>query len=350
MPFLHNCWYMAAWAEALQPGTLVARTIIGLPLLLHRADDGRVVVSDDRCPHRFAPLSRGTAPGGGIVRCGYHGLEFDLATGDCVHNPHGRNLIPKQMKVRTYPVIERHGIVWLWLSDAPPDLDMIPDYAVLDAPGDHVSRRDHMVMDVPFDLIVDNLVDCSHVNFLHDGILGNSAMNAAGTTVEQDENTLTVRRYMRNVPPPGVHDRLFRGDGANVDHWLDFRWNLPSSLLLDTGITVPGGGRAEGTGYFGAHILTPETETTTHYFTCASRWNVTPGSENEAVRQELADLRLYAFQQQDEPMIRAQYASMLAMPTKTRQVLIETDIGVVRWRRLLEAALELEHRIVRQEA
>lgn len=338
MPFLRNCWYMAGWSEAVASGESIARTIIGLPLLLHRRDsDRQLVAGDDRCPHRFAPLSMGQSLGGGRVRCGYHGLEFDLETGACVHNPHGRNLIPRQLKVKTYPVVERHGIIWLWPGEREPDPAMIPDYAVLEVPGEHVSRRDHMVMDVPYDLIVDNLVDCSHVNFLHDGILGNVEMNAAGTTVEQCGQTLTVKRYMRNVPPPGVHDRLFRNDGARVDHWLNFRWDLPSSLLLDTGITTPGGDREEGTGYFGVHILTPETETTTHYHTCASRWNVMPGSEAEQTRRELADLRLYAFQEQDEPMIRAQLASMRAMPAGTRQVLIETDIGVVRWRRIYDA-------------
>ena len=52
-PFLRNCWYMAAWAEAIAPGAGVARTIIGLPILLHRRmDDGRVLAIDDRCPHR----------------------------------------------------------------------------------------------------------------------------------------------------------------------------------------------------------------------------------------------------------------------------------------------------------
>lgn len=334
-PFLRNCWYMAGWSEAIAPGDSLSRTIIGLPILLHRRDsDARLLASDDRCPHRFAPLSMGRSLGGGRVQCGYHGLEFDLESGQCIRNPHGRNLIPKQLRLRTYEIVERYGIIWLWPGDAEADEKTIPDYAVLDTPSEYVSRRDHMRMDVPYDLIVDNLVDCSHVNFLHDGILGNVEMNAAGTTIEQAGETLTVKRYMRNVPPPGVHDRLFRNDGASVDHWLNFRWNLPSSLLLDTGITVPGGSREEGTGYFGVHILTPETATTTHYHTCASRWNVTPGSEVEDVRRELADLRLFAFQQQDEPMIRAQFASMQSMPAATRQVLIETDIGVARWRKI----------------
>jgi vanillate O-demethylase monooxygenase subunit len=185
-PFLRECWYMAVWSEAIATGEGLARTIIGLPILLHRrSDDGRVLAVDERCPHRFAPLSMGQIIAPGVVRCGYHGLEFDLATGRCLRNPHGRNLVPKQMQVRSYAVVERDHILWLWPGDGIPDESLIPDYSVLRDLGPTVSRRDHMTMSVPFDLIVDNLVDCSRVNFLHDSILGNAAMNAAGTTVTQ---------------------------------------------------------------------------------------------------------------------------------------------------------------------
>jgi phenylpropionate dioxygenase-like ring-hydroxylating dioxygenase large terminal subunit len=59
MSFLTNTWYMAAWAEEVG-ASLLRRKIISLPVVLYRLESGRVAALEDRCPHRFAPLSRGT--------------------------------------------------------------------------------------------------------------------------------------------------------------------------------------------------------------------------------------------------------------------------------------------------
>ena len=59
--FLRNVWYMAAWAEEVGEG-LLSRRIAGRKLVLFRAADGTPVALEDRCPHRFAPLSLGQAP------------------------------------------------------------------------------------------------------------------------------------------------------------------------------------------------------------------------------------------------------------------------------------------------
>jgi phenylpropionate dioxygenase-like ring-hydroxylating dioxygenase large terminal subunit len=88
MKWLLNCWYAAAWADELASGGRLARTFLDTPLLLWCDEGGRRRALVDRCPHRFAPLSRGKIEQD-AVRCGYHGLAFDGVTGQCVHNPHG---------------------------------------------------------------------------------------------------------------------------------------------------------------------------------------------------------------------------------------------------------------------
>lgn len=337
MEFLRNTWYLVAWSGELTPDTMLSRTVLERPLLLTRDADGRPVALDDRCPHRFAPLSRGRFDGRTIT-CGYHGLEFDTS-GACVRNPHGAGVVPRAAAVTAHTVVERHGAVWWWAGDREPDHGLLPDFGTLDA-EDTTTRRDHLVMDVPYDLIVDNLLDCSHTSFLHDGILGNSAMLDTATTVRQDGDTVNVVRESASVPPPGMFDMLFHDDGAPVDTWTDFRWNAPSHLLLDVGVTTPGRPRSEGVGYLGTHILTPETASTTHYFTTASHWGVRPGTETPQMRLKISDLRRFAFEEQDEPMIRAQHATIAAFArcedTAPEPVLLETDSGVVRWRRIMD--------------
>src|SRR5689334_18275971 len=115
MQYLRNAWYVAMWGETLAD-TLVPRTILNEPVVFYRTADGRPVALTDRCPHRFPPLHRGRRIGADRIRCGYHGLEFDRS-GACVRNPHGDGRLPPA-KVRVYPVVEKHSILWIWMGDA----------------------------------------------------------------------------------------------------------------------------------------------------------------------------------------------------------------------------------------
>lgn len=340
MQFLKNAWYMAAWAQDVQVGELLPRTIIGVPLVFYRSNDGEVRALMDRCPHRFAPLSRGKLNDRGIA-CGYHGLEFDHE-GACVRNPHPSGKIPTRAKVPVYPVVERDTIAWIWMGDREPDESLIPDFSILTS-SNNVTRRDYLLMDASFDLIVDNLLDCSHTSFLHQGVLGTDGMIAAPTKIAQSGDTVNVSRRIGNVEPPAMFDMQFKQDGKPVDTWTDFRWDVPSSLLLDVGVTGPNEPRERGTGYFGVHILTPETETTSHYHTSAARWNIRPDSETDEVRDLISDMRKFAFEEQDEPMVRAQQDIITRTGAHDGdQVMLETDVGIVRWRRIMDKLLRDE--------
>jgi phenylpropionate dioxygenase-like ring-hydroxylating dioxygenase large terminal subunit len=90
--YLRNAWYVAAWSEALGPNGVLSITILKEPLVLYRQGDGEVVALEDRCAHRFAPLSMGQVVGGNRIQCPYHGLEYDK-TGGCVLQPHGNKNI-----------------------------------------------------------------------------------------------------------------------------------------------------------------------------------------------------------------------------------------------------------------
>src|SRR5690606_30387971 len=115
MNVLKNCWYMAGWDVDCQSTAITARTIAGIPLAIWRDDNGQPAAIVDRCPHRFVPLSKGKCLPNGSVQCGYHGLEFD-GSGRCTRNPHGDGKIPRAARVQSFPVIERYGIIWVWLG------------------------------------------------------------------------------------------------------------------------------------------------------------------------------------------------------------------------------------------
>src|SRR5271154_645098 len=110
--FIRNSWYVAAIPNEVG-ATPLARTILGDPVVMFRKKDGKVVALRDRCAHRMLPLSLGKVSGDEI-QCAYHGFVYDC-TGKCVHVP-GLKHVPSIAKVQTYPVIERHGYVWIWMG------------------------------------------------------------------------------------------------------------------------------------------------------------------------------------------------------------------------------------------
>ncbi len=343
MVFLRNTWYAAAWSADVAPGTLLGRTICEEPVVVGRTESGVLTALYDRCPHRFAALSSGKVVDEHI-ECVYHGLRFDVS-GACVHNPHGNKKIPPAATCRRFPVIEKHSIVWIWMGDAEPQPAEIPDFSILDvAAPDSVTKRDYIMMNAGYELITNNLLDLSHVNSLHDGLLGNAAANDAEITVESDGSTVTARRFAKNVPVPKFMDLIFRQDGRNVDFWNEIRWNAPACMLLYAGVTEPETGKAAGTGFRGIHLLTPETEYTTHYMFTAVRDNPPLRSPEEevAIRDEISRLRRFIFETQDEPMIATQQKRIRQAPDTPRPALLSIDAGPVRALRILHDRITQE--------
>lgn len=336
-PYILDTWYAALWSSDLPSGAVVPRTILDEPLVFWRSAGGQIAALEDRCPHRFAPLSLGHVVGENL-QCNYHGLEFNAA-GRCANNPHPNRAVPPAAKVRTHPVTERHSIVWIWMGDGLPDESKIPDYALFDeAPPERVSKRDYLLMAANYELIADNLLDLSHASFLHAGILGNDEMVETPTEVERKGNTIWVSRFTPGVPVPRLYDLMFHQDGRNVDIWTRIRWNAPGCLLNDTGACEPGTDRSTGTGLFGVHLLTPETATTTHYLFCAVRQNAVQraAGADERIVGELTELRRRAFEEQDRTMIEAQQRNIIRSGGNMRPALLSVDAGVVRYHRIVD--------------
>lgn len=301
--FIGNRWHMAAWSHEVTDG-LFRRRILDTPVLLYRKQDGTVAALTDRCPHRFAPLSLGERDGDSI-RCAYHGLTFD-ASGTCVHNPFG-DRVPKGAAVRRWPVHEQDGIVWMWPGDPnSADDSAVPDFSMLDRECG-LPLTGVMPMAANYEYGTDNLMDLSHIEFVHRGsFAGNGVIFAGKHSVEQDGETLHSNWWMPDVAAPphtfGIYDPQMR-----TDHWLEMRWDAPASMQLEVGATPAGEAREKGIVVQQAHILTPETETTTHYF-----WATTRSVDfvNEEMDAQVSELMRQAFEGEDKPIIEAAYANL----------------------------------------
>ena len=328
--FLRDSWYAAAWAEEVQQRPFGV-TICGDKIVLVRGPDGTPAALSGVCPHRFASLAGGVLLDGERLQCPYHGLEFAL-DGRCVANPHGPT--PPRARLATYALEERHSIIWLWYGDAGrADPTLIPDYGLLDDHG-HRTIRGRLLTRAHFELITDNLLDLSHVAYLHRGGIGSEAIKDGRHEVIQDGDTLHSNRWCPNGAAAPVWAALLGGDPVPVDHWLNMRWDAPAAMWLDVGVTPTGRPRSQGVAVWGAHILTPETERSTHYLWAACR---DFALEDEELDQSLRTSIKYAFVEEDKPMIEEAQGNMAGRSFREMKPLIlASDKGAIYARRILD--------------
>jgi phenylpropionate dioxygenase-like ring-hydroxylating dioxygenase large terminal subunit len=342
--YLRNAWYVAAWSDDLADGALLARTMLKEPVVLYRKSDGNAVALQDRCPHRFAPLHMGKIVHGDRVQCPYHGLEFD-PSGACALNPHGTRNIPSRARVRSYPVTEKHKAIWIWMGEEPADPAKVPDFSVLDNVSErHATKRDRITIRANYELIIDNLLDLSHTSYLHEGILGNADTVESEITVEQDGEDVIVARHAGNAAAPGLFAILMPATPPRVDKFTRMRWMPPSNLRLLTGICMPGAVPESGTGYHAIHMLTPESDATTHYFFTAVRFNVLTADDalNAQIQDKISTTRRFAFEEQDAPVIEAQQERIDAALTPVDPVILAIDVGPVRYKQILRKLIAAE--------
>ena len=331
--YLKDVWYMAAWSHEVGEA-LLRRRLLGEPILLYRLENGSVAALTDRCPHRFAPLSMGTRQGDEVT-CPYHGLTFD-GTGACTRNPFGQP--PGGAALRRWPIVERDGIVWLWPGDpALAEHAPVPDFSRLhqDQPAPPITGL--MPMNANYEYGTDNLMDLSHIEFVHRGsFAGRGVIFAGKHELEQQGDFLHSNWWMPDVAAPGHTYGIYPPD-LRTDHWLDMRWQAPATMLLEIGATPAGQRREQGVIVHQAHILTPETDGTTHYFWATTRSGGHATEEGDAMLRALMG---QAFVEEDKPVIEAAYANLDGQDFwAMKPLFLGVDAGGTRARRLLQSMI-----------
>jgi vanillate O-demethylase monooxygenase subunit len=336
MAWLRQCWYQIGWSADVAAGDMLARTILDEPILVFRDDTGTLNAILDRCPHRFAPLSCGQVEGS-HVRCGYHGLAFD-GKGRCVANPHGP--VTSSMMVPNFPVAERHDAIWIWMGDPQhADPGLIADLSFIDETPETARIRGYMPTNANYELIADNIMDLSHADYIHPTTLGGMMTAARVKTTERDGRVRTewTALDLADPPPP------FRAQvppPANVDVRISVEWQAPALMQLCASATPAGVAPVHADEAWTLHNMTPESETTTHYFYCSTRRKLTDDvGFTHFLRQTIEK----AFMEEDKPMLEAQQRRMRTADLwSLKPVLLSVDNGAVRARRILERRIAAE--------
>lgn len=338
--YLRNRWYVAAWARELDDGP-VGRTVMDEPVVLYRTAGGAVAALEDACAHRYMPLSQGSVDGERI-RCPYHGLEYDR-TGQCVLVP-GQDRVPPGAAVKSYPVAEKWRYVWIWMGDpALADAALIPDFHWNDDPG-WVAVGDYFYVRGSYRLLIDNLLDLTHVAYVHGSTLGTAGVANFPVKVRRDPDTVHVERWIFDEPAPPMFAQV-GGFTGKVDRWQLIHHKLPSHFMIDVGCAVAGSGategdRSQGVTMFSNHTLTPETETSTHYF-----WHHARNFrlDEPDLTDRLAEATKTAFGE-DVIIIESQQDRMNRAPADKPIVDINADAGVLQARRMLDEFIAAERR------
>jgi len=338
MTFLKNCWYVAAWGAELDDQAVVARRILNLPVLLFRTADGQLSAFEDRCPHRLAPLSAGQRIGDAI-RCGYHGMTFG-PDGVCIDIP-GQERIPAAARVRTFPIVSRHAHLWIWMGDAElADPQLIPNVPWPGLDGWTVSQG-YTHFEADYRLLTDNLLDLSHESYLHESTIGNDATEAIAdfpvqVTVE-GERVVSAHREMLDIESPPFFQAMVESDG-HIDRWQTALWTAPSVNMTNVRAKVAGAADETTRATRVLHLLTPETDTSTHYFWSLSRdFRVDDAALTDTIRDAI-----YSTFNEDKAMLESQQCALKEVGGDLPKIAIGVDDAPLRARRLLASLIEQE--------
>ena len=354
--FIHNAWYIAAEPDELLSRPIVSRTLLGKRVAVYRGASGQAIALEDSCPHRRAPLSLGTVQGDG-VRCGYHGAEFG-SDGRCIRVP-GQDAVPRAV-VPTYPVIERHGYIWVWLGD--PDLAdggaSIPDGFWVSGDPAWIGGYGRMEsIKADFKLINDNLFDITHAQFVHPESFGGEEVQfyrkaRPGSdyidremSFEVGERSIRFRTHAAALGDEGGPLwRSMLAQSRGVEEWndpIDYRmeviWWAPCYTSFHIIVRPSGEPDAPPVEIYNLHAAVPESEGSSHYFYRSVR-NYGDASMNSA----FIDAVKFVFNQ-DKPILEGQQAVLGDRDLlETHPISFAGDMLPLQGRRILERMMATE--------
>src|ERR1700726_2394473 len=317
--FVRHRWYAAMLSKDVGRKPKQAR-VLGTPIVLFRKLSNEVVALRDVCPHRHAPLSLGSLIGDEI-QCRYHGMQLD-STGRCTKIP-SEKVIPSAIRAEPIASVEALGFVWVWAGDfAKANRDLLITFPWLDKPG-FVSYHVGMIVEAPLELIIDNLMDLTHVHFVH-SILG------AANLVHESEPMQSWEARDRVL-----YRRALKQQNSEADHYTEIGGEfIPPSIVITSSVQKRDGSDAIQPGPMSQalHCLTPRDARSTMYFAVRC-WNALTQPHEIAAIHYQTDVTLA----EDKAIIEAQFQNRTFASSEEK--LIKSDFAAVMARRMYERVL-----------
>lgn len=313
-------WYVVCRSRDLGHSP-IARTVLGVPVVLFRERTGTPAALLDRCPHRNVPLSLGRTTDAGRLECSYHGWQFDGA-GVCRHVPGLTSDDGAPCRVPACAARERDGFVWMFAAPDVAPTSEPPALPQATAAGYTTVVRE-LVMDGSLHAVVENALDVPHTAFLHRGLFRGGARHEITAIVRRRSDGVEAE-YRGEPRPEGVLGRLLAPGGGVVEHWD--RFLLPSIAQVEYRL-------GEANHLLATSLCTPESDFRTRMFAVVSVRLRTLGALVGRIVQPIA-LRVL---RQDAAILRAQSETIHRFGGE-QYVSTELDLlGPHVWRLLKEA-------------
>ena len=307
--FIKDGWYVAAWSAELEHKP-VAVEIASENIVLFRDKSRQAHAVEDRCAHRGVPLSRGRVTEHGL-ECGYHGITFG-AGGRCTHLPH-QTAIPNSMCVKSFAVHEQDQLIWIWPGSGPADITKIPSFPYHQTWTCRTGGV--LTVNANYELFVENLMDLTHVGYLHPGTIGGDAkthVDAVQDTVKTATGVKFTRWYMDVAPPPFYAAMKFPG---KINRWQEMEFISPGTVILYSGGVDVAHGQDRSDHTHGVHgrflmALTPCNQNRCMVFYSANRAHL---KDVTALTDKMFS-DLGHILSEDAAMIEAQHANLIKYP------------------------------------
>ena len=337
--FLRNAWYVAGWSKEFGRD-LRAERLLGERIVFYRKRDGEAVALEDACPHRKLPLSKGSLKDD-AVECGYHGLTFDCS-GKCVAAPTQPGKLPRRAVVKSYPVLDRYRFLWIWMGD-PALADPGKVFPIEDFSNSDWGYTDGGVLDIDCNYlwVVDNLLDPSHVAWVHLSSFAGAGTDDEPLIVEKTGRGVIVSRWISGKMPSPYYADLVKFDGE-CDRLQHYEMCFPA-IGLNKSVYTP-----VGTGGVGKPVtpqtyinisynfMTPIDETTTRYFWFQHR-NTDP--YDAAVSERMNEGARTAFEEDRDVLVEVGKGMA---NKKTPNIDLGLDAGAKLFRRALQKMIDAE--------
>lgn len=249
-------------------------------------------------------------------------------------------------QIRSYPVEERYGFIWVWPGDAAQaDAAKIPHQDWYDNPDWAYGGGMHHI-NCDYRLMIVNLMDLTHETYVHSSSIGQKEIDELPCKTTGVCDQVITSRYTENITAPPFWKMALRGnnlaDDVPVDLWQICRFTPSSHVMIEVGVAHVGKGGYDAPPEHKASsivvdFITPETETSIWYFRgMARKFNPKDVALSATIREGQG--KIFS---EDLEMLQRQLKNLLDYPGRAL-LKLNIDAGGIQSRKILDGVMAEE--------